>query len=95
MAVGVVALTACSSSGSGSRARAAVSTVASSTTSGPTTTTVDPTADRPYDVVVPDSYSAGTPTPLVLLLHGYGATGVVQNAYFGLEPVVKIGRAHV
>jgi len=45
--------------------------------------------ERPYQVLVPDSYDAETPTPLVVLLHGYSATGLVQLAYFGLEDVAQ------
>jgi polyhydroxybutyrate depolymerase len=37
---------------------------------------------RPYNFNVPGGYR-GQPTPLVLLLHGYGENGVVQDAYFG------------
>ena len=39
---------------------------------------------RPYNFHVPTSYDASKPTPLVILLHGYGATGAVQDSYFGL-----------
>lgn len=40
--------------------------------------------DRPVEVLVPDAYDPNVPAPLVILLHGYGASGVIQNAYFGL-----------
>jgi polyhydroxybutyrate depolymerase len=39
---------------------------------------------RPYGLLAPASYRPSTPTPLVLLLHGYGASGRVQAEYFGL-----------
>jgi polyhydroxybutyrate depolymerase len=39
---------------------------------------------RPYDSNIPPSYK-GEPTPLLILLHGFGQTGYVQNAYFGLN----------
>lgn len=66
-------------------------------TDAPTTSTdpavLEPTdsvpADRPFDVFVPTSYDASTATPLVLLLHGYSATGAVQEAYFGLQPLAE------
>ncbi|HEX4621848.1 MAG TPA: alpha/beta fold hydrolase [Myxococcaceae bacterium] len=45
-------------------------------------------ASRPYPLVVPPGY-AGQPTPLVILLHGYGASGAEQEAYFQLTPVAK------
>ena len=40
--------------------------------------------ERPYEVTVPEGYDAAEPTPLVLVLHGYSATGLAQSAYFGL-----------
>lgn len=39
---------------------------------------------RPYDHKVPTRYDPARPTPLVVVLHGYGANGVAQDAYFGV-----------
>jgi polyhydroxybutyrate depolymerase len=39
---------------------------------------------RPYGLLAPDSYRPGTPTPLVVVLHGYGSNGREQAGYFGL-----------
>lgn len=39
---------------------------------------------RPYGLAVPGSYRASTPTPLVVVLHGYGSSGRAQAEYFGL-----------
>jgi polyhydroxybutyrate depolymerase len=47
------------------------------------------TSDRPYDVFVPTGYDAATPTPLVLLLHGRGVDGDIQEAYFKFEPLAE------
>jgi len=50
----------------------------------------DPTVvggDRPVTVHVPASYVATVPTPLVILLHGYGASGALQDLYFGMTAV--------
>lgn len=44
---------------------------------------------RPYNAVVPVGYSASTPTPLVVLLHGYTASGATQEAYFRLTQVAQ------
>ncbi len=35
----------------------------------------------PLPVIVPDSYDAGEPTPLVMLIHGYTGTGQGQDSY--------------
>ena len=54
---------------------------------GPGGDAADPSeigGDRPVTVHVPASYVAGVATPLVILLHGYGASGAVQDLYFGL-----------
>jgi polyhydroxybutyrate depolymerase len=40
---------------------------------------------RPYEVDVPEHYDASKPTPLILLLHGYGASGEEQDAYFAFS----------
>lgn len=40
-------------------------------------------AARPYSSHAPKGYDGSTPTPMILLLHGYGATGIVQMGYFG------------
>jgi polyhydroxybutyrate depolymerase len=37
---------------------------------------------RPYRMVVPAGYDAGSPVPLLMLLHGYGATGQLHDTYF-------------
>lgn len=39
---------------------------------------------RPYTLKAPAGNAAG-PLPLVILLHGYGASGQIQNFYFGLS----------
>lgn len=36
--------------------------------------------DRPVTPIVPDGYCHGQPTPLVIMLHGYGAGGLAQEA---------------
>lgn len=49
----------------------------------------DPLAGRPFDVFVPSTYSDETAMPLVVLLHGFGASGIIQNLYFGLQPLAE------
>jgi polyhydroxybutyrate depolymerase len=44
---------------------------------------------RPYPLFVPTGYVEGTPTPLVVLLHGYGADGATQESYFQLQPIAE------
>src|SRR5262245_12999814 len=43
-------------------------------------------AARPYTLAVPAAYDASKPTPLVLMLHGYGASGQLEEIYMGLTP---------
>ncbi len=45
--------------------------------------------DRPVEVHVPDGYEHGTPMPLLILLHGYTATGAIQEAYFRFGPLAE------
>ena len=44
--------------------------------------------DRPADLYLPPAYSGSEATPLLVLLHGYGASGTLQEAYFKLAPAV-------
>lgn len=44
----------------------------------------DAVSARPYGLLVPDGHDDDSPAPLVVLLHGYTASGEVQLAYFGL-----------
>ena len=41
----------------------------------------------PVVVHVPPSYNPAVPTPLILLLHGYGASGAQQEAYMQFTPL--------
>lgn len=43
--------------------------------------------DRPVTVHVPPGYQAGTPMPLVVMLHGYTASGDIEEAYLQLTPL--------
>lgn len=42
--------------------------------------------DRPVKMYVPDSYDGSKPAPLLVLLHGYGASGTLQELYFAFQP---------
>ena len=44
---------------------------------------------RPYTMRVPTSYDAARPTPFVLLLHGYAASGGLQDLYFGFTAMAE------
>jgi polyhydroxybutyrate depolymerase len=46
-------------------------------------------ADRPYELFVPEGHDAEQPAPLVVLVHGFGASGALQLAYFGLAEVAQ------
>lgn len=41
----------------------------------------------PVTIHVPDSYADGVPAPLVILLHGYSASGASVESYLGLLPL--------
>jgi polyhydroxybutyrate depolymerase len=45
--------------------------------------------NRPVTPVVPSSYRPGTPVPLLILLHGHGASGLIQSLYFGLPALAE------
>lgn len=51
--------------------------------------------DRPVTLQVPPQLEDGRRYPLVLILHGYGANGFVQQAYFGLGALSTRGDAFV
>ncbi|MCU1457263.1 MAG: uncharacterized protein JWL73_1355 [Actinomycetia bacterium] len=89
----VVVLGACTSTGSSAASGSSGSTTSDKATAttrkpGPTTTVPDatpPDPARPYTVHVPPGYSAAKPAPLVVMLHGYGATGAVEDKYLNLN----------
>ncbi|MDB4959421.1 MAG: uncharacterized protein JWO36_6990 [Myxococcales bacterium] len=51
--------------------------------------------DRPVDLQVPSGFDATMQYPLVVVLHGYSASGFVQEAYFGLKELQTSGKAFV
>lgn len=76
---------------SGSGGSAATTTASTTTTStsgaggssGACTETVFGD-DRPVDLHVPPSYSCDKPAPLVILLHGYTASGAIEELYLNI-----------
>ena len=68
---------------------ATVETIAATSPAAATSSTVGLTTDRPYEVFVPSSYDAARALPLVILLHGYTASGAIQEAYFQLQPLAE------
>jgi polyhydroxybutyrate depolymerase len=66
---------------------AATATISTSTT--PSAPAGDPTRDRPYDVLVPTTYKASVPMPLVMLLHGFSLSSAQMEAIFPLQPVAE------
>ena len=51
--------------------------------------------DRPVDLQVPDPLDESKQYPLIMVLHGYGASGFVQEALFGVNALPKAGEAFV
>ena len=51
--------------------------------------------DRPTTLQVPPMLEHGKQYPLVMILHGYGASGFVQEAYFGMSQLVSQNLAFV
>lgn len=51
--------------------------------------------DRPVDLQVPANFDDSKQYPLILILHGYGASGFVQESLFGLKAAVTDGTAFV
>lgn len=83
----VVLAAACS--GSSSRASTPTSTAATTSTTntrGPTAAQAALVAVRPFTVHEPPGVPAAAPKPLLILLHGYGASGAIQEAYLKLTP---------
>ena len=89
---GVLALallaTACGGSSSPAATPTSTAPATSTTTAaaGPTSTQAALVAARPFTVHEPPGVSAAAPKPLLILLHGYGASGAIQEAYFKLTP---------
>jgi polyhydroxybutyrate depolymerase len=44
---------------------------------------------RPVTISVPSTYDGACPAPLLLVLHGYGAAGVLEESYLGLTGLVE------
>ena len=45
--------------------------------------------DRPVEIRVPEQYDPTCPTPLLLILHGHGMNGAIQDIYFNAERLVE------
>jgi polyhydroxybutyrate depolymerase len=44
--------------------------------------------DRPVTISVPDEYDNNKPSPLVVVLHGYSASGLLETDYLGFDVLV-------
>jgi polyhydroxybutyrate depolymerase len=51
--------------------------------------------DRPVDLQVPIGFDDSKTYPIVMVLHGYSANGVIQEAFFGIKNEVDAGNAFV
>ena len=86
LAIGFAALLAACGQGSDDATSATPTTGRSTTTTGSTTTTMTVPANRPIEVEVPAGYDPDAAAPLLILLHGYGASGALQEGYLQLAP---------
>jgi polyhydroxybutyrate depolymerase len=50
---------------------------------------VSPVDTRPYQYKVPSRYDRTKPTPLLILLHGFGASGSLQEIYFNFSALAE------
>lgn len=88
LALGLVVLAAACSSSTAAETSTTTTTSPSVTT---TTVAADPTVafvgeERPSRLVIPPAWEPnGAPLPLVVLLHGYTATGELQDVYLGVS----------
>ena len=79
----VVAVGACGGSGSTSKSERSPRTSTTSSTPTPRMSAAQGAlvAARPFTLHVPPGLSATRPAPLLVMLHGYGATGAIEEAY--------------
>jgi polyhydroxybutyrate depolymerase len=68
---------------------ATTATAVIAATTAPTGLKADPFVDRPFDVFVPSRYDAAEALPLIVLLHGYTASGVLQEAYLKFQALAE------
>jgi polyhydroxybutyrate depolymerase len=90
----LLALGACSGSSTAADSAKPSAKTSRTTTSAKNPTAAGPTADpesllaeRPFTLRVPPHIDPAMPAPLLILLHGYGVTGAIQEAYLKLGPV--------
>lgn len=53
------------------------------------------TDDRPATLMTPRAYDGTTPLPLILVLHGYGASAALEAGYLGLPNVARSAGAYL
>src|SRR5262245_10656786 len=94
--VGVCAACGGGAASAGASPTSSVSTAAPSPTAPPPSVAASPSdigsppaelvvgGDRPVRVYVPASYDSNEPAPLLILLHGFTASGVEVDSYFGI-----------
>ena len=81
----VMVATACGSSASSTTPSSTRATSSTTVAAGPSAAQAALVAARPFEVHTPPG-DATTPKPLLVLLHGYGANGAIQEAYLKLTP---------
>jgi polyhydroxybutyrate depolymerase len=97
VACGIASLSVACSSGTPASTDSPIDATAPTDAKSPETDGASPVADaadlseaaaivaaRPYTLNVPPSYDATKPTPLVVMFHGYSASGQLEELYMGV-----------
>ncbi len=91
LVIGALSVNACNAEGKTSTAPTTLAV--SVTTTSPSTTDLstidDAVADRPFKVFVPATYDGAVAVPLVILLHGFGITGEMQDDFFHVQRLAE------
>lgn len=84
LSLSIVLVSACGGGDDRGSSDAAAPDTGAADATAPVPSSIGPD-DRPARVIVPSAHDGVTALPLVVLLHGYGASASIQDAYWGLS----------